>query len=258
MKATILGCGGSGGVPAVGWGWGKCDPANPKNRRTRVSLLVEAAANSERPTTVLVDTSPDLRQQLLAAEVDRIDAVIYTHAHADHVHGIDDLRGLNVAMGRPMDIYADPETLGVIKRRFDYVFEPLNADYPYKPTVVAHEIGGAFSIGAVDAVPFWQDHGYSRTLGLRFGPLAYSTDVVGLDEAAFDVLEGVDTWIVDCLREEPHPTHSHLAQTLSWIDRVRPRRAILTHMNTLLDYEALRAKLPLGIEPGYDGMVLEI
>ncbi|MBI1777567.1 MAG: MBL fold metallo-hydrolase [Proteobacteria bacterium] len=252
MRVTILGCGSSGGVPLVGDQWGNCDPKNPKNRRLRVSILVE-----EGDTKVLVDTSPDLREQLLRVGVGRLDGVVYTHGHADHLHGIDDLRGVNQMMRTHLDIWATEATLETIRQRFGYVFKEVGTDFFYKPVLVPRVIDGAFEIGSVAVVPFRQDHGYSETLGLRFGRIAYSTDVHRLDEAAYVALAGIDTWIVDCVREEPHPTHSHLAQTLEWIRRVQPRRAVLTHMGQWLDYEELRAKLPPGVEPGYDGMVLE-
>jgi phosphoribosyl 1,2-cyclic phosphate phosphodiesterase len=254
MQVTILGCGGSGGVPIVGDVWGACDPANPKNRRRRVSILVE-----EGPTTILVDTSPDLREQLLDAHVRRLDGVVYTHGHADHLHGIDDLRGINQRMQAPIDIWADDNTLQAIRERFAYVFEGVpEGRFYYKPVLRPHRIEGGFRIGPIAIESFAQGHGWSETLGLRFGPFGYSTDAHRLDDAAFAALAGIDTWIVDCVREEPHPTHSHLEQTLDWIRRVKPRRAVLTHMGTALDYEALKARLPPGVEPGYDGMVLEV
>ena len=254
MRVRILGCGGSGGVPTIGGDWGACDPTEPKNRRRRVSILVEEGA-----TAILVDTSPDLREQLLDAGTQRLDAVLFTHAHADHLHGIDDLRGMNRLMRQPIPVYGDPATLQQIERRFGYVFAPLEfGNSFYKPTLTPHAITGPFEIAGVKIVPFEQDHGFSKTLGLRIGAMAYSTDVVGLDDAAFAVLGGLDLWIVDCLRYEPHPTHSHLARTLEWIARAKPRRAVLTHMDPGFDYETLRRELPAGVEPGYDGMVIEL
>ena len=254
MKIRILGCGGSGGVPLIGDKWGNCDPGEPKNRRRRVSILVEEGA-----TTLLIDTSPDLREQLLDAGTGRLDAVLFTHAHADHLHGIDDLRSVNRLMRAPIPVYANTDTLEKIGQRFGYVFAPLESgDSLYKPTLVPHVIDGAFEIAEIRIVPFEQDHGFSTTLGFRIGGMAYSTDVVDLDETAFAVLAGVELWIVDCLRYEPHPTHSHLAKTLSWIARVKPRRAVLTHMDIPLDYTALRRDLPAGVEPGYDGLTIEL
>jgi phosphoribosyl 1,2-cyclic phosphate phosphodiesterase len=254
MKIRVLGCGGSGGVPQVGSGWGVCDPENPRNRRRRCSVLVEEAG-----ATILIDTAPDCREQLLDAEVTHLDAVLFTHAHADHLHGIDDLRAVNRAMHRPVPIWADAATLEEIGRRFAYTLRPIEATRSfYKPTLVPNEIDGPFSVAGVKIVPFVQDHGFSTTLGFRIGGFAYSTDVVELDEAAFAVLSGVSVWIVDCLRKEPHPTHSHLEKTLRWIERVEPRRAVLTHMDPVLDYESLRQELPAGVEPGYDGLTIEL
>ncbi|HYE50434.1 MAG TPA: MBL fold metallo-hydrolase [Azospirillaceae bacterium] len=252
MKVTILGCGGSGGVPLIGNVWGACDPANPRNRRRRCSILIERGA-----TTVLVDTGPDVREQLIDAGVQHLDAVLYTHEHADHTHGIDELRAMNWVMRRPIDCYADRMTLDILLKRFDYCFAPPEMRF-VRPELVAHPIDGPFELGSLSVVPFRQEHGRLPSLGFRFGRFAYSTDVVHLDETAFAVLEGVDTWIVDCTRETPHPVHAHLELTLSWIERLRPRRAILTHMNHTMDYDTLRAKLPPGVEPAYDGMVLEI
>jgi phosphoribosyl 1,2-cyclic phosphate phosphodiesterase len=254
VKVTVLGCGGSGGVPAVGNQWGVCDPANPKNRRRRCSVLVEEGA-----ATLLIDTSPDCRAQLLDANVKRLDGVLYTHAHADHLHGIDELRGINRLMRRAVPIWADAATLQQIGERFGYTLKPLDPGSSfYKPTLEPHEITGPFRVAGLEIVPFQQDHGFSTTLGFRIGRFAYSTDVVELDDAAFAALAGIELWIVDCLRREPHPTHSHLDKTLRWIERLRPRRAILTHMDPVLDYASLAAELPDGVEPGYDGLVVEL
>jgi phosphoribosyl 1,2-cyclic phosphate phosphodiesterase len=256
MRVTMLGCGPSWGVPRIGNDWGACDPANPKNRRMRSAILVEDAGH-----VVLVDTPPDLRQQLLAANATKIDAVLFTHAHADHSHGIDDLRSINRMTGKPLPIYADAHAMSELKARFRYIFAPVDAEARtkfYKPAVEPHEIAGPFAAAGMDIVPFVQDHGFSKTLGFRFGRFAYSTDALALDEAAFTALAGVETWIVDCIRRAPHPTHSHLERTLGWIERVKPRRAILTHMDETLDYEVLRRSLPPGVEPGYDGLVAEV
>jgi phosphoribosyl 1,2-cyclic phosphate phosphodiesterase len=255
MRVTVLGCGPSTGVPTIGRDWGRCDPNDPRNRRRRVSLLVEAAGN-----VILIDMSPDLREQLIDAGVERLDAVLLTHAHADHLHGIDDLRGVNRLMRAPIPIYLDDKALAEIWRRFGYVFGPAPLDGRfYKPTLVPHEISGAaFSINGLVVVPFVQDHGYSATLGFRIGGMAYSTDVTELDENAFAALAGIELWVVDCLRREPHPTHSHLAKTLSWIARVRPHRAVLRHMDQSLDYAELADELPPGVEPGRDGLAIEI
>jgi phosphoribosyl 1,2-cyclic phosphate phosphodiesterase len=256
MRVTVLGCGPSGGVPLLGNDWGECDPANPKNRRRRASILVE-----DKGAQILVDTSPDMRMQLLDASVGRLDAILFTHAHADHCHGIDEVRALNRAMGQSLPIYASPHTMAELKQRFSYIFRPSDPAAGavfYKPSLVPTEIEGPFEVAGVGVVPFEQNHGFTTSLGFRFGALAYSTDLVGLDEPGFAALDGVDTWIVDCYRRTPHPTHTHLTQTLAWIARLRPRRAILTHMDVQLDYETLRGELPGGVEPGYDGMTIEL
>ncbi|MGQ9370296.1 MBL fold metallo-hydrolase [Azospirillum sp. A39] len=254
MRVTVLGCGGSAGVPVIGGQWGNCDPAEPRNRRLRPSALVEAGGAS-----LLIDTTPDLRQQLLDAGVRRLDAVLYTHQHADHCHGIDELREICRLMQAAIPTYGLAEHLDELERRFGYCFAPLPEGHGfYRPVLRAEPVAGPFEVAGVAIRPFVQDHGYTLTCGFRIGAFAYSTDVVRLDEAAFAALEGIDTWIVDCTREEPHPVHAHLALTLEWIARVRPRRAVLTHMNNTLDYETLRRRLPPGVEPGYDGLVLEV
>lgn len=254
MKITVLGCSGSSGVPLIGNDWGACDPTEPRNRRSRPSILVQQG-----DTTVLIDTSPDLREQLLRANVRHLDAVIYTHAHADHAHGIDELRAMNWLMRAPIDVWADDETLSALTERFAYCFKPQHhRDSFVRPVLVPHRIEGTLRIGDLTIEPFVQDHGHSNSLGFRFGPFAYSTDVVALSDEAFALLEGVDTWMVDCVRmEPPHPVHAHWPITKGWIKRLRPRRAVLTHMNHTMDYRTLLATLPPGVEPAFDGMVLE-
>ena len=257
MKVTVLGCGSSGGVPLINGEWGRCNPNNPKNRRRRVSVLVEQG-----DTTVLIDTSPDLRAQFLDAGVRRLDAVLYTHDHADHCHGIDELRAFgHVRCDVPIPAYGTAETMALLRQRFGYIFEqPAGGSGSlYRPLLQAQIINGPFTIGNVPVVPFVQDHGFgTTTTGFRLGRMAYSTDVVGLDDAAFAVLTGLDLWIVDCLRYEPHPTHAHFDLTLSWIGRAKPRRAILTHLNHVLDYDDLASRCPPGVEPGYDGLTVWI
>ena len=256
MKVTVLGCGGSGGVPLIGHGWGDCDPKNPKNERLRASILVQTDQ-----TTLLIDASPDLRTQLLAANADKIDAVLVTHTHADHIHGIDDLRPVNRAMGADIPIYASPNDLATIETRFAYVFEPLNPQangFYYKPVLTPNEISGPFSIGDIEIIPFEQDHGFSKSLGFRFGDFAYSTDVVDLSEDAFEVLAGVKVWMVDVLRIAPHDTHAHLDKTLNWIERVGPDKAILTHMSHQSDYDVIAGLCPDHVTPAYDTMVIEV
>jgi len=266
ISVTILGCGSSGGVPRLGGAdgsgnWGACDAANPKNRRRRCSVLVKRES-PQGATTLLVDTSPDLRQQLLDARASKLDGVIITHDHADQLHGIDDLRLVFHVMRRRLDVYSDEETLRETKHRFRYCFEtPEGGVYP--PIVDAHiipepfrEFGISGAGGSIPVLPFWQEHGPIRSLGLRFGGLAYSSDVNGLQEDSFAALEGLDCWIVDALRYTPHPTHANVETALAWIARVKPRRAVLTNLHIDLDYEALKRELPPGVEPAYDGMVI--
>lgn len=259
MRITILGCGTSSGVPRIGGpdgagNWGLCDPANPRNRRRRVSVLVEAAGKR-----VLIDCGPDCREQLLGARVDHLDAVIITHDHADHAHGIDDLRQLFHAMGRPVDIWASPDTLMVLKRRFDYVFAGA-AGYPASCT--AHDFTGPIRLGSLRITPFPQLHGDRESTGLRFDhdgkSFAYSTDVKGFDGRADAALAGLDLWIVDALRREPHPTHSHLAQTLDWVAQRRPGRALITHMDQSMDHATLLDELPDGVAPAHDGQIIAL
>ena len=251
MKVTILGCGSSGGVPRIGNDWGDCDPAEPKNRRRRCSILVE-----NRGTKVLIDTSPDLREQLLAADVEHLDGVVWSHDHADQTHGLDDLRVLAIRHRQRLAVWADAPTLASLKAKFGYCFEqPEGAWYP--PILDAQVMDGPLSIGAIDIVPFEQDHGSMISQGFRFGPIGYSNDLVNMSDAAFKTLAGVKIWIVDALRYKPHPTHVNVETALEWIDRLKPERAVLTNMHVDLDYQTLRRELPPGVEPGYDGMVLE-
>jgi phosphoribosyl 1,2-cyclic phosphate phosphodiesterase len=262
LTATILGCGFSGGVPRPGTGWGACDPANPKNRRRRCSILVERAAPDGAKTRALVDTSPDLREQLLAADVSYLDGVLYTHEHADHIHGIDDLRAMFIAHKRRVEVYLDEPTWRVVSHRFGYCFvTPPGSSYP--PFLSRHPIAAGEPVtiagagGAVTAMPVLQDHGDIASLGFRFGAMAYSADLVDLPEPSIAALQGLDLWIVDALWYRPHPSHFHLDLTLQWIERLKPKRAILTNMHSDLDYDQLRNKLPPHVEPGYDGMRVE-
>lgn len=265
LEVRILGCGSSGGVPRLGDGapyWGACDPNNAKNRRLRCSILVTRKAEAGE-TRVLVDTSPDMREQLLAARVGRLDGVLITHEHADQLHGLDDLRVVTLNMKHRLDLWSDARALKGIMQKFGYCFEtPAGSDYP--PILNAHEIPESFRDfdikgqgGAVPVRPFGVRHGRIRSLGFRFGSVAYSPDADGLDEDAYEALHGLDCWIVDALRYTPHPSHAHLERTLEWIARVKPKRAILTNMHVDMDYETLCRDLPAGIEPAYDGMVLQ-
>lgn len=262
LRFTILGCGSSPGVPRIDGNWGVCDPANPRNRRRRCAMLVERFAGTKR-TAVLIDTGPDLREQVLDAGLDWIDGVLYTHDHADHTHGIDDLRILAYRGRRRIDLYFDAITGSILQRRFDYCFTtPQGSSYP--PIVKAHVIrpGEAVVVegpgGAIEAMPYRQHHGDIESLGFRFGGLAYSSDVHDLPEASLPYLEGLDVWIVDALRYSRHPSHFSLEEALAWIERIGPKRAILTHMHMDLDYETLRRDLPARVEPAYDGMQFEM
>lgn len=253
LKITILGCGTSAGVPRIGGDWGKCDPTEPKNRRSRASVLLQSAT-----TTVLIDAGPDLRAQLLGAGVGHLDAVLLTHDHADHTHGLDELRVVSMNMGRPVPVYADASCLATITSRFHYAFN-IDDQY-YKPFVIgtSFDVGDDITIGDLTISSFVQDHGNSFSCGFRVADFAYSTDVSDLDDEAFDALAGVTLWIVDALQMKEHPTHTHLAKTLQWIDRVGPTKAILTHMAGGMDYGELTRILPTGVKPGFDGMTFEV
>lgn len=257
MKVTILGSGSSSGTPCIEAGWGNCDPKNPKNQRTRPSLMIEAGGKR-----LLIDTSPDLREQLLRAEVVHLDAVVLTHGHADHLHGIDDIRSVNRRMRAAIDLWADPETLQTVSERFAYVVAPLRpgSDTYYKPTLVPHTFhaGTPFTVAGIEIQAFEQDHGYSQTHGLRFGPLGYTTDLVRLPEEGVAALQGIDTWIVGAFSWDPHPTHLHVDGVLELRDRIKPRRTVITHMSHKIDYQALSDYLPDGVEAAYDGMVIEV
>lgn len=254
MRVTVLGCGTSSGVPVIGCKCPVCTSAERRNKRRRCAILIENAG-----TTVLVDTPPELREQCLAAGVDRLDALIYTHAHADHVNGLDDLRAINFLIDRPIDTYGDAAVLGRIRERFGYAFQAPDPGLGWwRPALKPVVVEGPFQVGGLEFRPFEQVHGRLPSWGFRAGGFAYSPDVKELPEPSFAELQGVEVWLVDCLRERPHPTHAHLEQTLAWIDRIKPRRAILTHMNHELDYHELKKRLPEGVEPAYDGMVLEI
>jgi phosphoribosyl 1,2-cyclic phosphate phosphodiesterase len=254
MKLRILGCGTSSGVPRVGNDWGSCDPAEPRNRRRRVSILVEHAQ-----ARILVDTGPDLREQLLDAMVSDVDGVIWTHDHADHCHGIDDLRQLYHARGRPVAGYARPATLGILLHRFAYAFEGKGG---YPAVVELNELPDHLNLAGLAVRVVDQPHGGITSAGLRFDAggksIAYSTDVNGLTREMANLFEGVDLWVVDALRRRPHPSHAHLEQTLDWIATVRPARAVLTHMDNTMDYRTLIDELPIGVEPAYDGLEIEL
>ncbi|MBX3482126.1 MBL fold metallo-hydrolase [Phenylobacterium sp.] len=257
LEFTILGCGSSGGVPRADGDWGICDPAEPKNFRTRCSLLVRRVGEGAQ-TTALVDASPELRIQTARAGVTRCDAVLLTHDHADQVHGLDDVRAFYLRQQARIPCWMDAATDRTMMRRFGYIFEG-EGGYPAicdRHAIPAHGVDWQVDgpSGVIPVRTFDQDHGGVRSVGYRFGNVAYSSDVVGLDDAAFAALEGLDVWIVDALRRRPHPTHAHLDRALEWIGRAKPRRAILTNMHIDMDFAQLTAELPAGVEPAYDGM----
>lgn len=254
MKITIMGCGTSSGVPALGCTCAICRSDDARNHRRRVSILVEQSG-----TRLLVDTSPDLRMQLLDANISHLDGVLYTHAHADHVHGIDDLRSVNFNMGRAIEVWGSQATLDVVQERFAYAFHPVGPVWS-RPSLNANTLlhGESITIGGISLTSFDQFHGRGVSSGFRFGDAAYSTDVKEFPDHAYETLKGIKLWIVDCVGYEEHPTHGHLELTLEWIARVKPERAVLTHMSHHFDYAELSAQLPNGVEPGYDGQILEI
>jgi len=260
LEITILGCGSSGGVPRASQEWGACDPANPKNRRRRCSISVRRQSENG-DTLVLVDTSPDLREQWLMTGYDRLDGILITHSHADHTHGIDDVRPLVIKARKRIDMFMDEPTGAALRRRFDYIFQtPPGSQYP--PLLNERRLtpGSPCSIdgpgGMVEAMPFLLHHGDMDALGFRFGNLAYTPDVVAIPQDSVDHLAGLDIWIIDALRYTRHPSHFSLDEALEWIARMRPRRAILTNLHTDMDYAQLCAELPDGVEPAYDGMVV--
>jgi phosphoribosyl 1,2-cyclic phosphate phosphodiesterase len=262
LTLTILGCGSSAGVPRPALGWGKCDPNNPKNRRRRCSLLVEGTAKQGK-TSIVIDTSPDLREQLIDANVDHIDAVFLTHEHADQTHGIDDLRSVVLHMRRRIPVYLSESCGKDIMHRFSYCFiSPPGSEYP--PILNAHsvEAGQSRDIdgkgGQVQLNAFLVQHGNIPALGYRIKDIAYSPDLSDIPQQSWPYLENLDLWIVDGLRYAPHPSHFSVADALSWIERFRPRRAVITNMHSDLDYEVLRQSLPEGVVPAYDGMQIEV
>jgi phosphoribosyl 1,2-cyclic phosphate phosphodiesterase len=262
MRVTILGCGSSGGVPRVGAGWGACDPGNPKNRRRRCSILVERPG-PDGTTAILVDTSPDLREQLLHADVKRLDAILFTHDHADHTHGIDDVRPLVIAMRRRIPAYLDAATRAILVQRFGYCFRaPPGSGYPpildERRLVAGSQVDLEGPGGPIAALPFRMIHGDSDALGLRFGSVAYAPDVSRMPDESMRYLRELDVLILDALRYTPHPTHFSVEEALNLIEAVRPKRAILTNLHTDLDYDALAKELPAQVEPAYDGMQIEV
>ena len=263
LTVTILGCGSSGGVPRVGQGWGACDPANPKNRRRRCSIYVERRAADGARTRVLVDTSPDLREQLLDLGVDGLDAILMTHSHADHTHGMDDVRPLVIKAKARIALHMDEATAAVVHRTFPYIFEsPPGSLYPPllddKRIHSGEPIALAGPGGPIAATPFTLHHGEIDALGYRVDAIAYTPDLNAIPDASLRHLEGLDLWIIDALRHTRHPSHFSLGEALAWIERMKPKRAVLTNLHTDMDYADLSRSLPANVEPAYDGMVLTI
>lgn len=262
--ATILGCGSSGGVPRIGNVWGACDPDEPRNRRRRCALLIEGwLEDGGEPTRVLIDTGPDIREQLLDARVDRVEAVLYTHAHADHIHGIDDLRVLALHNRKRVDVYFTAETSQRLHEAFGYCFStPPGSDYP--PILNAHEISPGQRLvvdgpgGSIELLAFEQEHGSITSLGFRVHDFAYSVDLSGFPEQSFAAISGLDVWILDALRPTPHPSHLSLPETLDWIERFMPRQVVLSDMHIDLDYARTEAETPAHVTPAFDGMQIDV
>jgi len=264
IVATILGCGSSGGVPRIGDHWGACDPANPKNRRRRCSVLIEGRrSGSDGVTRILIDTGCDLREQMLDAGVAHVDAVLYTHEHADHTHGIDDLRVLAINSRRRIDVYCSGRTQQRLLEAFGYCFVASSGS-GYPPILNGHRFEGGERLvvegdgGSMEVAAFVQEHGDIDSLGFRIGNFAYSCDVNGFPEQSLAAISGLDVWVVDALKATPHPSHLSLAETLEWIARMRPRQAVLTNMHTDLDYGVTEASTPAHVTPAYDGMRIDI
>jgi phosphoribosyl 1,2-cyclic phosphate phosphodiesterase len=256
---TVLGCGSSGGVPRLGQGWGACDSHNPKNHRRRCSLFVEQTGEAGARTQILVDTSPDLREQLLGLGVDRLDAILLTHSHADHVHGIDDVRPLVILARRKIDIYMDAATSAIVRKNFSYIFETPEGSY-YPALLNEHRLVSSHAVaingpgGRLAVLPFELEHGEINALGFRFGNVAYTPDLNAIPGESLRFLENLDLWIVDALRYTPHPSHFCLRETLGWIAKLKPKRAVLTNLHTDLDFTQLQSELPDNVEPAFDGM----
>lgn len=263
LRFTITGCGSSPGVPRITGDWGNCDPSNPKNRRRRAAAVVERVSDAGETTRVAIDTGPDFRDQMLSANVTHLDAVVYTHAHADHIHGVDDLRGYFLAQRKRVDVYGDKTTLDQIEDSFGYCFKtPPGSSYPpiLEPHLIAHdvpfEIDGAG--GSIPFTPLTQIHGDILSLGFRIGDLGYCSDVSAFPAETAGQLQDLDVLIIDALQYREHPSHFSIGQALEWIERLKPRRAVLTHMHIPLDYETVRAETPDNVEPAFDGMVIEL
>lgn len=260
MKITFLGCSGSGGVPMVGGEdgngyWGVCDPLEPKNRRTRSSVVIETNQRKR----IIIDTGPDIREQLLREKISKLDAVIYTHAHADHIAGLDELRSVNRMIGKPIPIYGTFDTLEEIKSRFTYAFKPWStAPHFFRPALKVNivQYGDVFTVAEETVQTFEQCHGFGKTLGIRCGSVAYCTDVMEIYQDGLDILSGVETWIVGCFQRQPHPAHAWVDKVLEWREKIKPGKTILTHMGPDMDWGWLNHHLPDGVEVAYDGLTV--
>lgn len=260
LKVTILGCGGSGGVPLIGGAdgagdWGACDPAEARNRRSRSSVAIESAGRR-----LLVDAGPDLRAQCLASRIGRVDAVLFTHGHADHIMGVDDLRVLNRRLGAALPAIATEQTLAELRRRFDYAFRPATPPAFYRPALLPVPVayGQTVEAAGMRVQCLRLDHRVMEVLGLRIGRFAYCTDVVEMPEETLAALEGLDTLVVGCFQRGPHPVHAWVGRVLEWVERLRPRRTVLTHLGTDMDWRWCEGNLPPGVEAAWDGLVLEV
>ncbi|WP_416355685.1 MBL fold metallo-hydrolase [Aureimonas phyllosphaerae] len=262
LRLTILGCGSSPGTPRITGDWGNCDPTNPRNRRTRCSAMVELVDGDD-VTRVVIDCGPDFREQMLAASVTRIDGLLITHPHADHIHGLDDVRGYVIDHRKLVDLYADADTYARLFEAFGYCFRtPPGSSYApivrYKPIAAAEPFVVEGQAGPLTIRPYAQTHGTIHSLGFRIGPLAYSSDVSDFPPEAIDVIDGAELLVVDALQHRPHPSHFSLSQALEWIERLGVPRAILTHMHTPLDYETVSRAVPPSVQPAYDGLQVEL
>ena len=263
LRFTILGCGSSPGVPRITGDWGACDPAEPKNRRTRCSAMIERIGDEGGVTRVVFDTGPDFREQMIAAKVERLDAVVYTHAHADHIHGIDDLRGYWLQTKKRIPVHADAFTMDRLKQAFGYCFEtPAGGSYPpiVQPCLI--KAGQPFTVagegGDITLLPLLQQHGDLTTLGFRIGTIAYCPDVSGFPETSVKLLMDLDFLVLDALQYREHPSHFSVKQALAWVETLQPRRTALTHMHTPLDYKTLLGELPATVEPAFDGLSVDL
>lgn len=263
-RFTILGCGSSPGVPRITGDWGACDPSNPKNRRTRTAMLVEQFADNGATTSVVIDTGPDFRSQMVAVDARDLHAVVLTHAHADHLHGIDDIRSFVYKNQHRMPVWGDPITMQRVLEGFGYCFEtPEGSSYPpIARSRIIPDLDAVLEVegpgGSIPFLPIWQQHGETHSLGFRIGDIAYCTDVSDFPDASIAKLIGLDILIIDALQYKHHPSHLSLEQALGWIEKIAPKRAILTHMHIPLDYDTVTRETPGHVEPAYDGMRFEV